>query len=60
MSDVLAGAIATVSTTLSLGYVGYVVASAAVVGGAIGLPAVSALVGIGLIFVGFKSANKGR
>ncbi|MBW4628261.1 MAG: hypothetical protein KME49_22795 [Brasilonema octagenarum HA4186-MV1] len=58
MSDTLAGIISVISTTVSLGFVGYATASVAIVSGAIALSAISALAGIGLFVIGFQNIRK--
>ncbi len=54
MVDTLAGTIATLSTTASLGFLGYAAASFAVITGAIALPVLTTFAAISLISIGCK------
>ncbi|MBW4590521.1 hypothetical protein G7B40_031265 [Aetokthonos hydrillicola Thurmond2011] len=54
MIETLTGAIATISTATTLGFVGYAASSAAVISGVIALPALSVVAGIVLLHTGIK------
>ena len=55
MADTIAGAIATLSTTASLGFIGYAAASTAVITGAIALPVLTTIAAISLISMGYNN-----